>query len=76
MICSKVLFLKDSNAFHWNTVHLSNRPQVSMGYLKVNALSEWIIVIYLHSFTNNEREIRISHEAAERGIENFEPVHC
>ena len=47
-----------------------------MGYLKVNALSEWIIVIYLHSFTNNEREIRISHEAAERGIENFEPVHC
>ena len=25
-----------------------------MCYLKVNALSEWIIGIYLHEFTNNE----------------------
>ena len=28
--------------------------------------------IYLHEFTNNEREISIPHEAAECGIENFE----
>ena len=35
-------------------------------------LREWIIVIYLHEFTNNEREISIPHEAAEYGIENFE----
>ena len=42
-----------------------------MGYLQVNALSEWIIGIYLHEFTNNEREISIPHEAAECGIENF-----
>ena len=33
-------------------------------YLQVNALSEWIIGIYLHEFTNNEREISIPHEAA------------
>ena len=43
-----------------------------MGYLQVNALSEWIIGIYLHEFTNNEREISTPHEAAECGIENFE----
>ena len=41
-------------------------------YLQVNALSEWIIGIYLHEFTNNEREISIPREAAECGIENFE----
>ena len=51
---------------------LSNRPQVSMGYLLVNALSERIIRIYLHEFTNNERENSIPHEAAECGIEIFE----
>ena len=51
---------------------LSNRPQVSMVYLQVNALSERIIRIYLHEFTNNERENSIPHEAAECGIENFE----
>ena len=28
--------------------------------------------IYLHEFTNNEREISIPHEAASCGIENFE----
>ena len=28
-------------------------------YLQVNSLSEWIIVTYLHEFTNNEREISI-----------------
>ena len=43
-----------------------------MGYLQVNALSERIIGIYLHEFTNNERIISIPHEAAECGIENFE----
>ena len=31
-----------------------------MPYKNVNALSEWIIGIYLHEFTNNEREISIS----------------
>ena len=39
---------------------------------QVNALSEQIIRIYLHEFTNNERENSIPHEAAECGIENFE----
>ena len=43
-----------------------------MGYWQVNVLSEWIIGIYLHEFTNNERDILILHEAAECGIENFE----
>ena len=43
-----------------------------MGYLQVNALSEWIIGIYLHEFTNNEREISIPHSAASCGIEKFE----
>ena len=46
----------------WSTVH----------YLQVNVLREWIIGIYLHKFTNNEQEISIPHEDAERGIENFE----
>ena len=41
-------------------------------YLQVNALSERIIRIYLHEFTNIERENSIPHEAAECGIENFE----
>ena len=57
---------------HRDGVYLSNRPQVSKVYLQVNALSEWIIGIYLHEFTNNEREISIPHEPAECGIENFE----
>ena len=52
--------------------YLSNRASVSMGYLQLNALSERIIRIYLHEFTNNERENSIPHEAAECGIENFE----
>ena len=43
-----------------------------MGYFQVNALSEWIIWIHLHKFTNNERDISIPHEATECGIENFE----
>ena len=46
-------------AIFWGTYHL-------------NALSEWIIGIYLHEFANNEREISIPHGAAECGIENFE----
>jgi len=44
-------------------------------YLQVNALGEWIIGIYLHELTNNERETSIPHEAAECGIEKFR-VHC
>jgi len=44
-------------------------------YLQVNALGEWIIGIYPHELTNNEREISIPHEAAECGIEKFR-VHC
>ena len=56
-------------------LYKSNRLQVSMVYLQVDALGEWIIGIYLHEFTNNEREISISHEAAECGIEKFR-VHC
>ena len=43
-----------------------------MIYSQVNALSEWIIGIYLQEFTNNELEISLPHEAAECGIENFE----
>ena len=43
-----------------------------MGYLQVNALSERIIGIYLHEFTNNERVISTPHEAASCGVENFE----
>ena len=42
------------------------RPQLWLlvvDYLQVNALSEWIIGIYLHEFTNNEREISIPDEA-------------
>ena len=42
-------------------LYKSNRPQVSVVYLQVNALSEWIIGIYLLEFTNNEREISIPH---------------
>ena len=41
-------------------------------YLQVNALSGWIIGIYLHEFTNKARDISIPHEATECGIENFE----
>ena len=37
-----------------------------MWYLQVNALSEWIIGIYLHEYTKYERE------TAECGIENLE----
>ena len=37
-----------------------------MVYLQVNALSEWIIGIYLHEFTNTEREISIPQEVAQR----------
>ena len=43
------------------------------GYIhRLTQLSEWIIGIYLHEFTNKERKIAILHEAAECGIENFE----
>ena len=37
--------------FHSNT----SWAQLRHVYLQVNALSEWIIGIYLHEFTNNER---------------------
>ena len=39
-----------------------------MVYLPVNALSASIIGIYLHKFTNSEREISIPHEAVELKI--------
>ena len=44
---------------------------ITIDYLQVNALSERIIGIYLHKFTNNEQEISIPHSAALCGIENF-----
>ena len=53
-------------------VHKATRVEKDGIYLQVNALSERIIRIYLHEFTNNERENSIPHEAAECGIENFE----
>ena len=43
-----------------------------MGYLQVKTLSEWIIGLYLHEFTNNELEISIPHEVFECCTENFE----
>ena len=39
--------------------------QRTVGYLKVNALGDSIIRIYLPKFTNNEREISMLHKAAE-----------
>ena len=57
---------------HRDGVYLNNRPQVAMGYLQVNALSERIIGIYLHEFTNNEQEITTRHGATSYGMENFE----
>ena len=54
-------------------IFYATRAVLKIGeYLQVNALSERIIRIYLHEFTNNERENSIPHEAAECGIENFE----
>ena len=41
-----------------------SKDDVIANYLQVNALSERIIRIYLHEFTNNERENSIPHEAA------------
>ena len=49
---------------------ITNERVARVGYLQVNALSEWIIGIYLHEFTNNEREISIPHEAGKFW------VHC
>ena len=46
-----------------------------LSQLKLNVyVSEWIIRIYLHKFTNNEQEISILHKAASCSIniENFE----
>ena len=69
-VCPQVIHCLDC----WN---LSNRPHVSIGYLQVNALSEWIIGIYLHEFTNNEREISIPHEAADGLVRYWKfRVHC
>ena len=45
-----------------------------IGYLQVNTLSEWIIAIYWHKFTNKEWEISILHEAASCGTEYFELI--
>ena len=60
----------------WSHVHYKHCQGFLLtainGYLQVNALSERIIRIYLHEFTNNERENSIPHSAASCGIENFE----
>ena len=39
-----------------------------VSWLRVNALSERIIGIYLHEFTNNEREISLPHSAKPRAV--------
>ena len=43
-------------------------------YLQVNALGEWIIGIYLHEFTNNEREIKFQYRTRPPSavLKNFE----
>ena len=51
---------------NWLIGYCNSRPLIGLAimvYLQVNALSEWIIGIYLHEFTNNEREISIPHKA-------------
>ena len=68
---SKQRWINESRAEICNGYCKVNRLRL-MVYLQVNALSERIIRIYLHEFTNNERENSIPHEAAECGIENFE----
>ena len=40
----------------------------ALTFKKVNALSEWIIGIYLHEFSNNEQDISILHKAVELRI--------
>ena len=55
-------------------LYISTRQQVSMVYLQVKALSDGIIEIYLHEFTNNKQDISIQHFAASSGIENFECI--
>ena len=54
------LFWTD-NVFGQISGHISLQME-AIGYLQVNALSEWIIGIYLHEFTNNERETSIPRE--------------
>ena len=49
--------------------------RTSLRYLQVNTLRELIIGIYLHEFTNNEREISTPRDAAVCSIENFELVN-
>ena len=73
-VTNDIQYLKDmwpiakvSSSRMFYKISLYNRS-----YLQVNALSERVIRIYLHEFTNNERENSIPHEAASCGIENFE----
>ena len=74
---------RNPREFHTFPLLWDNLVQVVTSSLVINhfifntcwprAHSEWIIGIYLHEFTNDEREISIPHGAAECGIENFEP---
>ena len=40
-------------------------------YWKANALKEWIIGIYLHKFTNKEKEISIPHDTLPRVVKKI-----
>ena len=51
---------------------MGQKSEFIESYLQVNALSKWVIGIYLRKFNNNGREISIAREASECGIENFE----
>ena len=44
------------------STYCSSRLNSTINYLQVNALSECIVGIYLHEFTNDEREISIPHD--------------
>ena len=69
LIYSVYLFEREQGAYFF----FEKQPNVqnTTNYRLTYSRSERISGIYLHEFTNNEREISISHEAAECGIENF-----
>ena len=74
--CEKYFKENERNSFHLVQKYAldiicSSRLAKSVVYLQINALSDWIIGIYLREFTNNEREMSISHEASECGFENL-----
>ena len=48
-----------------NLINDFTSSEVTVAYLQVNALSEWIIGIYLHEFANKEREMSKPHKTAE-----------